>query len=104
MTPDPSIAPSHPVLYSDLRRAASLDGLESLHASYSGAHVFPRHAHAEYVVSIMVRGAEGLRYRGATHVAPAGSLILLNPGEWHANYALDDEGFAYRTLYAPVAL
>jgi len=47
---------SRPNLYSELRRVPSLGGLELLHASYDGARVFPRHAHAEYVVSVMVRG------------------------------------------------
>jgi hypothetical protein len=29
---------------------------------------------------------------------------MINPGEWHANYAPDEAGFAYRTLYPSVDL
>ena len=39
-----------------------------------------------------------------TELAPAGSLILVNPGQVHENGAVDDGGFAYRTLYVPPPL
>jgi AraC-like DNA-binding protein len=84
-------------------RAPALDGMELLHASYP-AHAFPRHMHEEYVIGVMVGGMEALRHQGATHTAPAGSLLLINPGEWHTNYAVGETGFAYRTLYPPVEL
>jgi AraC-like DNA-binding protein len=92
---------SHPQV--KLWRAPALDGMELLHASYT-AYAFPRHMHEEYVIGVMVGGVEALRHRGATHTAPTGSLLLVNPGEWHTNYAIHETGFAYRTLYPPVSL
>lgn len=84
-------------------RTAELGDLELLHASYA-VQSFPRHMHEEYILGVMVRGVEGLRHRGATHIAPAGSVLIINPCEWHANYALDEAGYAYRTLYPSVDL
>ena len=86
-----------------LWRAPGLDDMEFLHASYT-THAFPRHMHEEYVIGVMVGGVEALRHEGATHTAPAGSLLLINPGEWHTNYAAGETGFAYRTLYPPIDL
>src|SRR5262249_26078237 len=47
---------------------------------------------------------ERLRHAHGTDLAPAGSLILLNPAQVHENGAVDDGGFAYRTLYIPLRL
>src|SRR5262249_30221383 len=58
----------------------------------------------EYLIAIMVRGAERLRHARGTEFVPTGSLILLNPGQVHENGPADDGGFAYRTLYAPVTV
>jgi AraC-like DNA-binding protein len=50
----------------------------------------------------MVGGAELLRHNGASHVASVGTVIAINPGEWHANgAAAASNGFAYRMLYPP---
>src|ERR1041384_5648412 len=84
-------------------RVPQLGNLELLYGSYA-AQSFPRHTHDEYVLGVMVRGVEALNHRGSTQVAPAGSALMINPGEWHANYAPDDAGFAYRTLYPSVDL
>jgi AraC-like DNA-binding protein len=84
-------------------RPVGLGGAELVFASY-GRHAFPRHFHEEYLIAIMVRGVERLRHARGSDLAPAGSLILLNPGQVHENSAVDDAGFAYRTLYVPLQL
>jgi hypothetical protein len=84
-------------------RPSGLGGAELLFASY-GRYAFPRHFHEEYLVAIMVRGVERLRHAHGSDLAAAGSLILLNPGQVHENGAVDDAGFAYRTLYVPQRL
>jgi AraC-like DNA-binding protein len=81
-------------------RPIGLGGAELAYTSY-GRHAFPRHFHEEYVIAIMVRGVERLRHDGNTDLVSAGHLILLNPGQVHENGAVDDGGFAYRTLYVP---
>jgi AraC-like DNA-binding protein len=81
-------------------RPASLGGAEFVFGSYL-RQVFPRHFHEEYVIAIMVSGAERLQHTRGTELVPTGSLILLNPGQVHENGPADDAAFAYRTLYAP---
>jgi AraC-like DNA-binding protein len=81
-------------------RPADLGGTEFVYASY-GRYAFPRHFHEEYLIANMVRGVERLQHARGTDLATVGSLILLNPGQVHENSAVDDAGFAYRTLYVP---
>lgn len=81
----------------------SLDDLELSHASYLN-HTFPRHLHEEYIIGVVVRGAEEIKHHRAVHAAPAGSVILINPGEPHSNYSVDAQGFAYRTFYPSAGL
>jgi AraC-like DNA-binding protein len=84
-------------------RPADLDGAELMFASY-GWYAFPRHFHEEYLIANLVGGAERLGHTGGTDEVTPGSLILLNPGQVHENSAVDDRGFAYRTLYVPIRL
>ena len=84
-------------------RPRGLSGAEIVYASH-GRYAYPRHFHEEYVVAIMVRGVERIRSAGRIDVAPAGSIILINPGDVHENAAVDENGFAYRTLYIPTSV
>jgi hypothetical protein len=87
----------------NFRRIRNINDLELIHASYLN-HTFPRHLHEEYVIGIIVQGAEEINYRGTIYVAPTGSLILFNPGEPHSNYSINGRGFTYRTFYPSLAL
>nr|BBH92094.1 hypothetical protein KTA_02930 [Thermogemmatispora argillosa] len=60
-------------------RDSDLGDLEVLHASYL-THAFAPHRHASFVLSIIDQGAGALWYRGAIHLAPAGSQGLAEPG------------------------
>jgi AraC-like DNA-binding protein len=72
-------------------------GVEWLRASYS-SHAYDLHAHAEYVIAIVDEGAEAFRCAGQTHVAPAGSIYTINPGEPHDGRAVGP-GWRYRAFY-----
>lgn len=87
----------------NLWRLKSLGDLELIHARYH-SHRFPRHFHEEYIIGIIVHGVEEINYRGTVYLAPAGSLILINPGEPHSNYSINDSGFAYRMFYPSAEL
>jgi hypothetical protein len=65
---------------------------------------FPRHLHEEYVLGVMVNGVEVLHHRGVRYLVPAGSILMINAGEWHANHSVDDRGFGYRTIYPSIEL
>ncbi len=79
-------------------RDPNFEHLEILHATYL-THSFAPHSHGYFVTSIVDRGAGSIWYRGANHVAPAGSLVLLNPDEMHTGQVLGEEGWSYRALY-----
>lgn len=83
--------------------AHELDNLELLRAKYI-THAFTRHIHEGFAIGVIEQGAEAFYYRGDTHVAPAGSLVAINPGEIHTGQAVDETGWAYRMLYPEVAL
>ncbi|MGF1516658.1 MAG: AraC family ligand binding domain-containing protein [Nodosilinea sp.] len=79
------------------------DDLELLRATYI-RHSFARHTHDTFAVGVIQQGTEVFAYRGATHGAPKGSVVLINPGEPHTGHAADASGWTYRMLYPAVSL
>ena len=76
----------------------SLGDLEILRATYV-THAFAPHIHEGYAIGVIERGAETFTYRHATHVAGAGSLVVIHPGEVHTGEAVTPVGWSYRMLY-----
>lgn len=76
----------------------ALGDLEILRATYI-THVFIPHVHEGYAIGVIEHGAETFAYRHATHIADAGSLVVINPGEVHTGAALTPVGWSYRMLY-----
>lgn len=81
----------------------TLSNLELLHATYV-THTFAPHTHEGYVIGVIEHGAEQFAYRRSRHVAPAGSIVFINPGEMHTGSSAAEPGWTYRTLYPPVEL
>jgi AraC-like DNA-binding protein len=79
-------------------RAEELDGLELLHATFV-RHSFAPHTHDGYAVGVIDRGVEHFRCGGRSHDAPAGAVVLVNPGAVHTGHSLLPGGFTYRMLY-----
>lgn len=79
-------------------QAADIGQVDLLKATYI-THTFSRHTHEGYVIGVIEKGAEAFDYRGATHLAPAGSVVVINPDEVHTGYAGHEAGWVYRTLY-----
>ncbi|WP_321876109.1 helix-turn-helix transcriptional regulator [Paraburkholderia bannensis] len=82
-------------------RSPLLPGAELLTAEYHD-HEFTAHWHDAYTVPVIEEGAECYRYSGAHHVAEAGSVPVINPGELHTGARAVDEGWRYRVMYVPV--
>lgn len=76
----------------------ALGGTELLHAQYD-KQCFTPHVHESYVFSIIESGAQRFRYRGTEYVAPAGSVVLLNPDEVHTGAKAAEQGWRYRGFY-----
>ncbi len=84
-------------------RAPDLGNLELLRATYI-KHSFARHAHEGFMVGVIEQGGCRFYYRGSFHVAAAGSLVFINPGEPHDGTGADAASMTYRALYPEVAL
>jgi AraC-like DNA-binding protein len=83
-------------------RERRFDDLECLKARFS-RHSYAPHAHDTFAIGVIVAGAEAFHYRGVRHVAPAGSLVAVNPDELHDGRP-EGESFAYRMLYPSIEL
>jgi AraC-like DNA-binding protein len=83
-------------------RERRFDDLECLKARFF-RHAYAPHVHDTFALGVILAGAEAFRYRGARHIAPAGSLVAVNPDELHDGQPSED-GYAYRMLYPSVAL
>lgn len=77
---------------------AELGGLELLSARFI-EHCFDPHVHDSYAIAVLEEGAERYRYRGAEHLAAAGSFALLNPDEVHTGSRASEQGWRYRVFY-----
>lgn len=84
-------------------RDPALGNTELLRATYI-THSFSRHTHEQYAIGVIDRGVEEFTYRGATHRAPANSIVIVHPGEVHTGHAGVSEGWSYRMLYPEVDL
>jgi AraC-like DNA-binding protein len=71
---------------------------EVLKATYI-THSFARHTHDGFAIGVIECGAETFYYRGETHVAPEGSVVVIDPGEVHTGQAVTREGWKYRMIY-----
>ncbi|MBB5470675.1 AraC-like DNA-binding protein [Paraburkholderia sp. CI2] len=82
-------------------RTPLLPGADLLTAEYHD-HEFAPHWHDAYTIPVIVAGAECYRYSGEHHVAEAGSVPVINPGELHTGSKAVEAGWRYRVMYAPV--
>ena len=83
-------------------REQRYDDLECLKARYY-RHSYAPHTHDTFAVGVILAGAEAFHYRGVRHVAPAGSLVAVNPDELHDGEP-EGDSFAYRMFYPSIAL
>lgn len=87
----------------EFRRHPRFDDLALLAARFT-RHRYDLHTHPTYVVALVTEGCERLRVGRTTHLAPAGSIILVNPEECHDGESGAAGGWAYRTCYPTVSL
>src|SRR5215813_9579007 len=63
-------------------RVQHLNNLELMHVTCLN-QVFSRHLHETFAIGVVEGGIGAFTYRGATQVAPVGSIFVINPGEAH---------------------
>lgn len=81
-------------------RPRYLPGVELVSVSYRDRS-FREHSHEEYVIGAVTAGAETLTVQGTPHLADAGSVLRLHPGEAHSNETVGPETLCYSVLYVP---
>lgn len=79
-------------------RATGLGGVELLQARYV-EQCFAPHVHEGYVITVLEDGAQSFRHRGSEHLAPVGSMVLINPDELHNGRKAVEQGWRYRGFY-----
>jgi AraC-like DNA-binding protein len=84
-------------------RDPALGNTEMLRATYI-THTFARHTHEGYAIGVIESGVEAFTYRGTYHQAPAGSIVVVHPGEVHTGHAGVPSGWSYRMLYPDAEL
>jgi AraC-like DNA-binding protein len=82
-------------------RSPLLPGGDMLTAEYRD-HEFSPHWHEAYAVPVIEAGAEMYAYQGAHHVAEAGTVPVINPGEVHTGSRAMEVGWRYRVFYVPI--
>ncbi len=86
------MTPDHPRLR--FIRLPALD-LEMLHAS-DITHDYPPHLHENYSIGVMLRGTEVITFGSRECVATAGSVILIDAEDVHANRSAASEYVAMK--------
>ena len=82
----------------EFRHAAGHEGVE-LYRAHIVHHRFAPHFHDGYGLGVIEAGQERFDYRGREHLAPAGAIVLMQPGELHTGGAASPQGWRYRMMY-----
>jgi AraC-like DNA-binding protein len=87
-----------------VERVGGLEGVDLVRARFVTRST-PLHFHADVEVGVVVSGRRLVRYRERTYEAPAGSVLIFEPGEVHGGAPIDDRGSTYRAmLVSPATL
>ncbi|MHA6205544.1 AraC family ligand binding domain-containing protein [Dyella soli] len=70
-----------------------------LYRAHIVRHAFDPHTHDGFGLGAIESGVERFRYRGADHLAPPGSVVMMNPDELHTGRAETEDGWHYRMAY-----
>lgn len=67
-------------------------------------HGFRPHTHDVLMLGLIEAGTKGFERERETHVAPTGSVSVVNPGELHTGRRIAGEELRYRALYVPTPI
>ncbi|QTN23364.1 AraC family transcriptional regulator [Rhizobacter sp. AJA081-3] len=88
----------HALDAAEFKRPAHRPGVE-LYRAHIVRHAFEPHTHEAFGLGAIESGVERFRYRGEEHLAPADTLVLMNPDELHTGRAETSAGWRYRMVY-----
>jgi AraC-like DNA-binding protein len=78
--------------------AAPSLGVQALHAHFN-KHEYERHSHDYFVLGTIDAGAPKVSLENQSFIAPAGSAMIINPGEAHDGRPCDESGYIYSMVY-----
>jgi len=81
-----------------LWRVPFLGGLDVLQARFV-RQAFARHTHEVFTIGVVWQGAAEFWNRGAEHVAPGGSVMMINADEVNTGHPFAEEGYVHLVLY-----
>ena len=67
-------------------------------------HRYELHTHPTYVIALITGGCESVRVSCRRVVAPANTVLVVNPEECHDGEAGCEDGWSYRTFYPSIDL
>ena len=79
----------------------SFSGLHTMSASFLG-HRFAPHMHDELMIGAITEGVQTFMRDRKTHLAPQGSMSIINPGDIHTGEPGFEKRLVYRAIYIPV--
>jgi AraC-like DNA-binding protein len=82
---------------------SELQGLEFLSARFV-RHAYALHSHETFVIGVVEDGTASFWCGGQRHDSPAGTLMLINPGEPHTGQPSAAGGYRYSMIYPDPAL
>jgi AraC-like DNA-binding protein len=88
----------NPSEFVTFKTSPHLPGVE-LYSARIVDHAFAPHVHDGYSLGAIEAGVERFRYQGSDHLAPEGTLVMLNPDELHTGQAEIEAGWTYQMLY-----
>ncbi len=93
----------HTADVAQFRRPFARAGIE-LYRAHIVSHAFEPHTHAAFGFGAIEQGVERFRYAGTDHLAPAQSMVLMNPDVLHTGRAETPGGWRYRMIYVEPAV
>lgn len=74
------------------------DGMDVINAQFVDT-TFGKHAHGEFVITVVDAGVQRFFHKGATHNASTGDICIVSPDEIHTGSKGCEYGWRYRGIY-----
>lgn len=100
LTRDGRITPASESQVRSMIRYWTYEGVGLLHGRYV-KHRFVPHAHEEYSIAVITRGALMFEWAGKKYVAEPATISAINPGEIHTGQPGAECGWEYRHFFVP---
>ncbi|MCW7539576.1 AraC family transcriptional regulator [Aquabacterium sp. A7-Y] len=98
----PAVGNAGPRESASFWRAGALAGASFFKATFT-THTYARHTHDDYAIGVTEAGVQSFYCRGGQRVAPAGTLILVNPDDLHDGQSAT-AAYTSRMVYLGVEL